>query len=181
MFYYVSNIIKEHWNLQIIFLERRSLCTWLWETSDKKLKVQQYRSLGWSPVTNSYAEPSLVRPPCLPGKLEYEIGGLQSSLQVPGKEELSFANTVLFMLFFHLLKKGWEERGKRYFHLCLGVPWGTCAWNYTVSYKRFSFPMPAIQGWQNIRYPGLSKWPPLEVLGNTTCNLKTKLTFPLQE
>lgn len=43
---------------------------------------------------------------------------------MPGKEELSFANIVLFMLCFRLLKKGWEEGGKRYFDLCLGVPWG---------------------------------------------------------
>ena len=45
------------------------------------------------------------------GKLEDEIIGLQSSLQVPGKEELSFANTVLFTLCFHLKRRDGRREG----------------------------------------------------------------------
>ena len=46
------------------------------------------------------------------GKLEDEIIGLQSSLQVPGKEELSFANTVLFTLCFHLKRRDGRREGR---------------------------------------------------------------------
>lgn len=73
-------------------------------------------------MTKSYAGPSLVGPPCLPGKLEDEIIGLQSSLEVPGKEELKFCKCCLVHTLLSLKKKGWEEGGKRYFHLCLGYP-----------------------------------------------------------
>lgn len=123
--------------------------------------------------------------PCRSSMFAWEAWGWdhRSSVFTAGSWEkrTQFCKHFLVHALLSLKKKGWEEGGKRYFHLYLGVPWGTCVWNYTISYKHFSFAMLAIQGWQNVRYPRLSRWPPLEVLGNATCNLKTKPTFPLQE
>lgn len=121
-------------------------------------------------MTKSYAGPSLVGPPCLPGKLEDEIIGLQSSLEVPGKKETQFCKLSLFTLCFGL-KEGWE--GGRDTFIYVWGTLGTCM-ELHISYKHFSFAMLAIQGWENVRDPRLSRWPPLEVLGNATCNLKTK-------
>ena len=56
------------------------------------------------------------------GKLEDEIIGLQSSLQVPGKEELSFANTVLFTLCFHLKRRDGRREGRDTFIYVWGYP-----------------------------------------------------------
>lgn len=77
-------------------------------------------------MTKSYAGPSLVGPPCLPGKLEDEIIGLQSSLEVPGKEELSFANAVLFTLCFRLKRRDGRREGRDTFIYVWGTLGNMC-------------------------------------------------------